>query len=385
MFTKSISHVTTLVAARLGHYSWSEVATRIVLHSEDYLDFSGQYSAGGRQRYIRDLAHVIRFWGREVLVVQKGVRDFETTCPGGVHVVGVKANLSAAGDFMFARRAARVANPKDLWLYASGESAWPFFAKNSKAVQHGVWWDGPQAIRTRLIQRQRALGMSRSVREVLCVDTNFINWLRQQGAEGYRLTAKCQYVHNYADLHRISPTTKTETDRLSLICARRFESKRGLEVFCRAVKLLRERGIDCEATLCVVGDPAPLEALTRSEGIDEAITITSESLDSVLSAYAHHHIAVVPTLWSEGTSLACVEALAAGVPVVASPVGGLGNLIVPGFNGALVNPDPEAIASAIAKIWVNGEWRLMSSNCLSMRESLSRSRWQKRVLDWLQR
>ncbi len=59
---------------------------------------------------------------------------------------------------------------------------------------------------------------------------------------------------------------------------------------------------------------------------------------------------VFPSL-AEGFGLVLVEALAAGLPVVATRVGGAEELITPGVNGFLVPPaDPEALAAAILNV-----------------------------------
>jgi glycosyltransferase involved in cell wall biosynthesis len=52
---------------------------------------------------------------------------------------------------------------------------------------------------------------------------------------------------------------------------------------------------------------------------------------------------------SEGLGSAALRALAAGVPVVASRVGGLPEVVEDGVNGALTANEPEAIASAITR------------------------------------
>lgn len=364
---------------------WAESVHRVLIHSVSYLDFNSNYSPGGRQRYIKDLAHIIRDWGREVLVVQKGNKAFEKTCPDGITVVGLPSDIRAKGDLSFARRARKLTNKNDVWLYASGEDAWPFFATNSKAIQHGVWWDGPQGFHIRLVQKMRAMSMMRSIRSVLCVDTNFINWLRCQGVEGYQLCTKCQYVPNYVDLLNLPTTIRKKNERLSIIVARRFEEKRGSMLFLDALAVLRKQAIPFDAKICTVGGMEVLKARIVELGLSDSVHITEESMDSVLKCYQHFHVAVVPTLWSEGTSLACVEALAAGLPVVCTPVGGLGNLIIPGFNGFIVNPDPSSIANALQIFTDDSVWETMSTNCLSMRTIFGLGLWSKNIKRWLEK
>src|SRR5262245_10638971 len=106
---------------------WADSTNRLVIYSDDYLTFDGQASPGGRQRHIRDLALLSKDWGRDVVVIQKARLAFEATCPDGIPVVGLRANLSARGDLSFAGRARRLYRKGDAWLYASGDSAWPYF------------------------------------------------------------------------------------------------------------------------------------------------------------------------------------------------------------------------------------------------------------------
>lgn len=59
-------------------------------------------------------------------------------------------------------------------------------------------------------------------------------------------------------------------------------------------------------------------------------------------------IAAVPSVWAEAFGLTVVEAMAAGIPVVASEIGGIPELIEPGETGLLVSPNaPVALANAI--------------------------------------
>ena len=70
-----------------------------------------------------------------------------------------------------------------------------------------------------------------------------------------------------------------------------------------------------------------------------------------------HHIAVVPSLASEGTSLSVVEAMGAGCAVVATCVGGITNMIIDGHNGLLVMPDPSSLHAALRTLIEDGTLR----------------------------
>ena len=67
-------------------------------------------------------------------------------------------------------------------------------------------------------------------------------------------------------------------------------------------------------------------------------------------AYQAADIAIIPTIYSEGTSLSCLEALACGNAVIASNVGGLPDLILSGFNGMLIEANSIALQAAIEQL-----------------------------------
>lgn len=363
---------------------WDDYVRRVVIQTANYLNFDGSYSAGGRQRHIRDLASVIRDgWKRDVLIIQKGTHDFTKTCDSGFLVIGIKSDCSARGDPMFAYKVRQLVKEEDGLLYASGEDAWPFFSVNSKAIQHGVWWDGPQSVFTRFVQKRRATACMNAVRSMLCVDTNFINWLRCQGKQALLLCSKCVYIPNYTDLSAIEVSRESKSVPVNLICSRRYEEKRGINLFIDALGILMKRGFPFRAHISTVGGLDEIKQRLLHNNVDELVSVSEDNMDEVLKRYCSADLAVVPTIWSEGTSLACVEAICSGVPVVATPVGGLGNLIVPGFNGFLVEPDPISIAHAIEKFADLNMLAHMRVNCLAMREALSMTEWRHRVLAWL--
>lgn len=90
--------------------------------------------------------------------------------------------------------------------------------------------------------------------------------------------------------------------------------------------------------------------LKQTLGEDPRVTYTKYKPHETLDIHLEHHIAVVPSLASEGTSLSLAEAMGAGCAVIASNVGGMTNMVVDGYNGLLVAPESEDFVNAIGRL-----------------------------------
>jgi glycosyltransferase involved in cell wall biosynthesis len=92
-----------------------------------------------------------------------------------------------------------------------------------------------------------------------------------------------------------------------------------------------------------------IKALAASLGLDGEVHFlgTRRDVPDLLNAM---DIFVLPS-YSEGVSLALLEAMAAGLPVIATAVGGLPEVVTDGENGLLIPPrDAEALATALARL-----------------------------------
>jgi glycosyltransferase involved in cell wall biosynthesis len=108
------------------------------------------------------------------------------------------------------------------------------------------------------------------------------------------------------------------------------------------VFLIVGRG-DCEATL---------KQQAKSLGIDARVRFLGLRGD-VAALLAISDVFALPSL-SEGLSIAILEAMAAGRPVVTTSVGGNPELVVHEVTGVLVPPaDPGALASAVTRVLAN--------------------------------
>jgi glycosyltransferase involved in cell wall biosynthesis len=127
-----------------------------------------------------------------------------------------------------------------------------------------------------------------------------------------------------------------------------FRAQKDFATLLRAHALLRERVPD--AHLVIVGDGPErdaLEALRAELGLDGSVTFTGFRADAVGIA-AGFDVAVNSSRF-EGASLAILEWMALGLPMVATAVGGTPELLAGGEAGVLVEPgEPRALAAAVA-------------------------------------
>jgi glycosyltransferase involved in cell wall biosynthesis len=109
--------------------------------------------------------------------------------------------------------------------------------------------------------------------------------------------------------------------------------------------------------LVIVGDGPEkprIEARVRHLGLDECVTFTGHR-SSAEPWYGIADVAVLSSL-SEGSPNALLEAMATNVPVVATAVGGVIEIVTHEESALLVNPgDPESMSAAIARLLTEPE------------------------------
>jgi glycosyltransferase involved in cell wall biosynthesis len=121
------------------------------------------------------------------------------------------------------------------------------------------------------------------------------------------------------------------------------ETIKGYHIAHEACRILRQSRADFE--LAVTFDPAgPIDEFTRSVGWC--------SLAELPRHYRGADICLVPTIAQDSLSRASVEAMASGIPVVASRIGGLPYTVTDGVTGLLCEPgDPIDLARQIARLF----------------------------------
>jgi glycosyltransferase involved in cell wall biosynthesis len=143
----------------------------------------------------------------------------------------------------------------------------------------------------------------------------------------------------------------SETEKVVLAVGR-LSREKGHNDLIEGFKLVRETNPALSVKLIIVGDGperSRLEANAESLGVEELVVFTGQVSD-VQPFYAMAEVFVLPS-HSEGSPNVLLEAMAASVPVVATAVGGVPEIVTNHESALLVPPnDPKALAAAIGQL-----------------------------------
>ncbi|MHC4886589.1 MAG: glycosyltransferase [Planctomycetota bacterium] len=185
------------------------------------------------------------------------------------------------------------------------------------------------------------------------------------GAELFTVIPNAVEVARFQGGCPLRPELKIGADERVLICVARLRPEKGQRVAVEAVAELARRGRPVR--LLLVGDGPErrsLESQIDSLGLTASVHLLGHRED-VADCYATADIALLPSL-SEGFPNAVLEAMAAGLPVIASDVGGMGEVIADGETGYLF-PAGNAAALADGVERVQGEDRTALRSRLASR------------------
>jgi len=143
-------------------------------------------------------------------------------------------------------------------------------------------------------------------------------------------------------------------DTLALFVGR-LDSMKGLDKLLEAMRYLKHRR---HLRLIIVGgdgihtpEEQKLLRLARTFGVEDSIAFIGRIEQKDLPLYYNAADVMVMPSYYESFGLVSIEALACGIPVVATPVGVMDTIIKEGRNGQLVaNDDAKLLAGAIDKV-----------------------------------
>jgi glycosyltransferase involved in cell wall biosynthesis len=169
-------------------------------------------------------------------------------------------------------------------------------------------------------------------------------------------TGRISYVPNGVDVATFAPpATARRRDRCVFIAARRFAWKNGLHVLLDAIAVL-PAALQGRVSFLLAGDAGQQDeyAVSLRGRIDSLVRSgwDVQNLGAIPHAemrshYAESDVALLPS-FMEATSIAGLEAMACGLPLLGTNVGGIPEIVDPMRTGVLCEPgDVRALADAI--------------------------------------
>lgn len=349
---------------------------------------------GGLERYLYELCGMITELGYSPQVHQLSYcGDFEKDI-GPVQVYGYDCQQSSPVQ-VFNQMTKAAKGPL---IYSSFIWEPIEYKPGSLGICHGINWDyhASSAAHKAEVGRniQHAL---QHLKKIVSVDSHFLTFCR----------ASCTFADpnqvvllpNAVDTAWFTPGARWRglekgDDRIRILFPRRISLERGII----PMMLIAGRLLEEDHSICIefAGEVIDHNLITKvfrqwmeSSPHRERILHRSYTFDEMKEAYQQADIAVIPTIFSEGTSYSCLEAMSCGLPVVAGNIGGLNDLILDGYNGLLVSPTEEDLYRAVHALVKHSELRhYLGANARAVSRAFDigiwREKWKETLRSYLE-
>jgi len=205
----------------------------------------------------------------------------------------------------------------------------------------------------------------RRASRLIAVSESLKEHMIRQGFDPSRISV----VHNGVPTQSEIPFHRPPQAQWTLGTAALFRPRKGIEVLLQALVLLRDCGLPVR--LLAVGEfespnyEREIHALAVRLGLENIIQWPGFTSD-VTSDLLKMDLFVLPSLFGEGLPMVLLEAMSAGVPIVAADVEGVSEAIRHGQDGVIVPAgDSKTLAQAMADV-IEGKynWSIMRESAL---------------------
>lgn len=359
---------------------------KIFIVYRSFYDSKGEkLTVGGIQSYIRQLIDVLNKKNLTPIIIQFAKLNFKKKYLDydvwGIDVKEEKSEKTKSKKVL--KYLNNELKENDFIIFATEDLFVPPSTERYLVLQHGVGWDIPRSkwytglfhfeFLTKSITNLKRLYRVKQANNIVCVDYNYLNWLRVQK---HRINKNVYVIPNSTKI--IDDDIIKPKEKLKVIFARRFVEYRGTRLFSNVIKRILRKHSNVYVTFAGEGeDEEYLKDKFQSNSRVNFITYKSEES---LEIHKNYNIAVIPTLGSEGTSLSLLEAMATKCAVIATNVGGMTNIVLDHYNGLMINPQEDELYNALEKLILDDKLRAkLGQNAYhTVSEAFSRELWNEK-------
>lgn len=171
------------------------------------------------------------------------------------------------------------------------------------------------------------------------------NWVR----------AKCTVVRCGIDPARFSPGNKERGDIFKILQIGTLHWKKDQVTLVKAAALLRDRNISFQLTIIGEGEErSKIEAEIRNLNLEDQVLLVGAKAQHEVAQFLQQADCYIQSSVSEGIPVAIMEALASELPVVATKITGIPELVLHEKTGLLVEAgDIQGMANALQEMYDN--------------------------------
>lgn len=193
------------------------------------------------------------------------------------------------------------------------------------------------------------------------------NYLRDEYISKGMIIKNVSVIYGAADTRIFIPPDKPNDNRndiTNLLYVGRLTQDKGVHTCIQALTILTEEFNDRNINLLIVGSGERdyelyLRSLAQEKLVENRVFFMgSKSKSELPKIYHTADIFLFPSIWAEPFGRVLVEAMASGLPVVGTAVGGAAEILRDGENALLFMPgNPEAMAAQISRLIRSPELR----------------------------
>jgi glycosyltransferase involved in cell wall biosynthesis len=164
-----------------------------------------------------------------------------------------------------------------------------------------------------------------------------------QSYHGVSKSKICVYPSGGIDTNSFYKFSGSRAEVITIGFVSRVARGKGWDTFIKFLRILKDRGISFKAKIAGNGPDMPkLLSMIDFQGFGDSVEVLGEvSHKDLPGLFNSFHVFVFPTKLSESLGLVGLEAMACGVPVIGSNIGGIKSYIIDEYNGYLFTPGDE--------------------------------------------
>lgn len=358
----------------------------ITAKAATFFDYDGSnYYSGGAERYLVDLHEVCKNLGYNMDIYQNAnfpyMRKFRN-----INVIGMKAKdmpINYSLEYITEQSKNYSYMTKyfsKLHIYSAFYECFPYCSSPSIGISHGIAWDNRGCVKTNGIdfwnRNYRMIESAFMCDKMVSVDTNTANWF--QTIDFNLGNQKIKVIPNYVDTNEFKPQNDLKKkDKIVITYPRRLYEPRGMYLLLNIVDKLFKEYKNIEIHFVGKGFDEDVNKIKeKMKKYPNRLFCYSSTPEKMNEIYKKTDISLIPTIYSEGTSLSCLEAMATENIVISTRIGGLCDLIIDNYNGYLIEPTEEDLYNKLKYVLDNyDKQEIIKKRARESAETFNKNNW----------